>query len=331
MADTLGAVMEAYARRADAAVDGYLDVGEHPTLKEAMRWIPMAGGKRLRPVLCSMVGEAVGGARGAKATVPLGTALEVIHNFTLVHDDIMDRSELRRGRRTVHLKWDEATAINAGDALFARAFEVLLDTPCAPALQVEVIGEVAQMVRRIAEGQQWDMQFERARAVTRPQYLHMIEFKTALMFSTGAYCASRVAGAPRAMAGHLREYGRLMGISFQIQDDILDLTASQEALGKPIGKDLRNGKRTVMVIDALESLTGKDRQRFRSVLGNPRASAKDIDEVVALLQRCGAIRRAKAMAGRLGDQARAHLKGLKPTPARERLAQLVTFVTARAK
>lgn len=331
MAPSLDKFMEAYARQADAAVDRYLKVGDQPVLKEAMRWIPMAGGKRLRPVLCMMVGEAVGGAGGARAALPLGTALELIHNFTLVHDDIMDRSDLRRGQTTVHKRWDEATAINAGDALFARAFEVLLDTEGSPALKVEVVGKVAQMVRRIAEGQQWDMQFERTKEVTRAEYLKMIELKTALMFSTGAYCAARVARGPPKLARDLEEWGRLMGISFQIQDDLLDLTADEKALGKPIGKDLRNGKRTVMVIDALQALRGAELERFKAVLGNASATDADVAEAVRLLRACGALVRAHALAEKLGTQALARLKGLKAGPARDRLADLVTFVIARAK
>src|SRR5213593_1807234 len=142
MASDFDKTVERYAKIADKAVDRYLRLGEQKTLKEAMRWIPMAGGKRLRPVLAMMVGEAVGGPPGAKRALPLGTALELIHNLTLVHDDIMDRSPMRRNLQTVHVKWDEPTAINAGDALFARGFEVALETPGSPALKAELVGEV---------------------------------------------------------------------------------------------------------------------------------------------------------------------------------------------
>ena len=331
MAGDFDATLERYAKLADAAVDRYLREGEQKTLKEAMRWIPMAGGKRLRPVLTQMVGEAISGARGAKAALPLGIALEFIHNFTLIHDDIMDRSPMRRNMVTVHVKWDEATAINAGDALFARGFEVLLDTPGSPALKAELVAEVARMVRRIAEGQQWDMEFEKAEKVTRAQYLKMIERKTALMFSTGSYGAARAGGAPVKLARQLEEYGRAMGIAFQIQDDLLDLFADQAKLGKPIGKDLKNGKRTIIAIDALESLEGEKLARFKAIFGRQGASDAEIQEAVALLEECGALARARKLADSYSAKARAHLKGVKAGPARDRLVELLGFVTTRGK
>lgn len=330
-ARTLSHVMDAYRRQADRATAAYLKEGEQKNLKAAMAWIPNAGGKRLRPVLTQMAAEAVGGPRAARAALPVGVALEVIHNFTLVHDDIMDRSALRRNRETVHLKWDEPTAINAGDALFARAFEILGEAHVGPALKGEIVARVATMVRRIAEGQQWDMEFERARTVTRAQYLKMIERKTALMFSTAAFCGARVGGGSLALARTLEAYGRCLGIAFQIQDDLLDLGALEWELGKPIGKDLRNGKRTVMAIDTLATLRGAKRRAFFKVFGNATANASDIARARALMESCGALDRARRLADRYGDGARQKLKALKPSPARDRLGELVGFVTSRAK
>lgn len=331
MSRNLGEVMALYAREADRAVERYLRVGDQPRLKAAMRWIPLAGGKRLRPVLAMMAGEAVGGARGARAALPVGVALELIHSFTLVHDDIMDRSDMRRNRTTVHKKWGEPTAINAGDALFARAFEVLQDTPGRDGLKAEISGKVAAMVRRIAEGQQWDMEFERVARVTRDQYLTMIELKTALMFSTGAYCGARAGGATLRLAKDLEAYGRLLGIAFQVQDDLLDLGAIEKDLGKPIGRDLRNGKRTVMVIDALHALKGTRGAEFRRTLGRQNASKADVARAVELMDACGALARARSLADRYAARARGRLGGLKPGPARARLSELVGYVTSRAR
>ncbi len=327
--DTLKATMERYARRAEKSLDKYLSGGDHAGLRDAMRWIPMAGGKRLRPVLAMMVGEAVAGERGVKAALPLGVALEVVHNFTLVHDDIMDRSSLRRGRVTVHKKWGEPVAINAGDALFALSIEVALDTPGPDRTRVEILREVAQMVRGIAEGQQLDMDFERARTVTRGQYLKMVEHKTSYMFATGAFCAARAAGASPRVAESLRTYGRRMGNSFQIQDDILDCLADQAAFGKPVGKDIRNGKRTLLAIDALATLRGAELKRFRAVLGKQEASDREVAEAIALVESCGALRRTRAFAEREGRAAVDALRALKPSPARGRLEELVGFMTTR--
>jgi geranylgeranyl diphosphate synthase type I len=322
--------MERYAKVSDRALDRYLSGGDHAGLRQAMRWIPMAGGKRLRPVMAQMVGEAVAGPAGARAALPLGTALEVVHNFTLVHDDIMDRSSLRRGRLTVHEKWGEPAAINAGDALFALSIEVALDTPGSDRVRVEILREVAAMVRGIAEGQQLDMDFEKARSVTRSEYLRMVEHKTSYMFATGAYCAARAAGAPPRVAESLRAYGRKMGNSFQIQDDILDCLADQAKFGKPVGKDIRNGKRTLLAIDALETLKGADLRQFRSTLGKQDATDEEVAAAIGLIESSGALERTRAFADKEGAAAVAKLAVLRASPAREHLAQLVQFMTSRA-
>ena len=320
-----------YRELANASLRTYLKEGDQPRLKAAMKWLPSAGGKRMRPVLVQMVAQAIGGERAAQAALPVGVALETIHNFTLVHDDIMDRSELRRKRPTVHVRWDEATAINAGDGLFARSFEILVDTPVGVEMKVEIVRKVATMVRRIAEGQQMDMEFEDgARPPSEARYVKMIEKKTALMFSTAAYCGARVAGAPLGLAEELEAYGRWVGIAFQIQDDLLDLGALQAKLGKPSGKDIRNGKRTVMAIWSLRRLQGDDLRAFRRVLGNQRASRGEVAKAVRLMEKCGALAHARQLADRHAIVAKASLRVLPPGKGKDHLTEFVDLATTRS-
>ena len=183
---------EGVVKKIDAALAQMLDVGEQDTLRKAMMHLPLSGGKRLRPSLAMLVADCVSG-EGGRA-LPFGLALEIIHNFTLVHDDIMDRDDYRRGVKTVHKMWDEPTAINAGDALFARAFEILSTVEVTPEVFRELVYDVACMVRQIGEGQQWDMEFEKQKKVTEEEYLKMIERKTALMFMTGAKGGALIGG-----------------------------------------------------------------------------------------------------------------------------------------
>ncbi|UCE72981.1 MAG: polyprenyl synthetase family protein, partial [Methanomassiliicoccales archaeon] len=166
------------------ALTGALDVGGQDKLRRAITHIPMAGGKRLRPVLAMLTADAVS-EKGDKA-VPFGVALELIHNFTLLHDDVMDKDELRRGVKTVHVLFDEATAINAGDVLFARAFEMLSTTDVSDAVLRNLVREVAEAVRNIGEGQQLDKDFEMRTDISENDYLKMIEYKTAMLFQIAA-------------------------------------------------------------------------------------------------------------------------------------------------
>lgn len=315
---------------ADRAIAAYLAVGVQPTLRAAMAHLPLkGGGKRLRVALPMLVAQAAGGRGARRRVLPFGCALELIHNFTLVHDDIMDHAQLRRKIQTVHKVWDGPTAINAGDALFARAFEVLVELDVEPKLGVEIIGRVARMVRQVGEGQQWDMEYERKEDVTPAQVIRMIERKTALMFSTGAYGAARIAGLPPVKARRLEAYGRLLGIGFQVQDDVIDLLTPAEDSGKRRGGDIANGKRTLIALDAIESLKGNEHEEFESIFGSRTTDEARLERAISLAERCGAIARATATARRYAKDARAKLSVLPRSPARKHLEVLADYVVLR--
>ena len=303
------------------------DIGEMK-LKKAMVHLPAAGGKRLRPALAMISADAIKKGEGRRAMF-FGIALEIIHNFTLVHDDIMDKDDLRRGVPTVHKVFDEATAINAGDAMFALAFKVLSKLDVDDTTLRRIFSDVSSMVIGIAEGQQMDMDFEERIDISPEEYLEMIEKKTALMFINAAKNGARIAGAPPEIYRKMAEYGKYMGLAFQIWDDFLDLTAKEEELGKPVGSDIRNGKKTLMVVYALQRLEGEDRERFLSILGNQSASDDEVKEAIEIMKKVNGIQDAEKLALDYADRAKKALEVLEDSEEKEALLDLVDYVIRR--
>lgn len=304
-----------------------LDVIENRTLKAAMAHYPAAGGKRLRPLLATIACEAVGGE--ARKAVPFGAALEMVHNFTLVHDDVMDQDEMRRGIRTVHAQWGIPEAILAGDALFARAFELVPETSVADGDALRLTQVLANSVRLLAEGQQMDMEFERSRSISSRDYMKMIELKTAVLYSAAARGGVIVGGGTREQEDALFEYGRLIGLGFQIWDDVLDLRSDEKTFGKPVLNDIRNGKKTLIVINALEDLRGAQRRAFLRALGNKKATQSQLVRARDILEEVGAVDHAVRTANQLVADAKARLTVLKRSSHRDSLVQLADYMVTR--
>ena len=304
-----------------------LDVIQDKNLKAAMAYYPAAGGKRLRPLLATVACEAVGGK--ADAALPFGVALEMIHNFTLVHDDVMDEDETRRGIKTVHAAFGVPEAILSGDALFARAFEVVLDSEVGDPKIVRLLNILARAVRLLAEGQQMDMDFEDAKKVTSDQYMKMIELKTAVLYSAAAQGGAIVGGATSKQEGALAEYGRLMGLGFQIWDDVLDLESDQATFGKPVLNDIRNGKKTLIVVQALEDLKGPERTEFLSILGKKNATTKELERARDILEEVGAISHATKVADGLISGAKEKLSALVDSPHKKTLMAFADYMVKR--
>ncbi|MFP4169651.1 MAG: polyprenyl synthetase family protein [Methanomassiliicoccales archaeon] len=323
-------LMEELERRTEIIAPlllSYLDRGEHQKLKRAVMHYPEAGGKRLRPVLAHLVADAISGS--GERSLPFGCCLEIIHNFTLVHDDVMDQDPVRRGRQAVHVLYDTPTAIIAGDALFARAFEVLAETEVGPEEMRRLLKLVSITVWRIAEGQQMDIDFESQGEVSTSEYLGMIEKKTAVLFSCAAEGGAIVAGGTEEQVESMGEYARLLGISFQIWDDVLGITADQEDLGKPVGSDIRNGKRTLIVLHALENGSREQRSRLKELLGSREASEEEVEEAIDLLEEIGSIEYARNMAMEYVEKARRCLDCLPPSDHREIMDELVIYSAKR--
>jgi geranylgeranyl diphosphate synthase type I len=309
----------------------YLEGGDDKKLMLAVRHYPVAGGKRLRPMMAQVIAQAVGG-KGDKA-IPFASALEIIHNFTLVHDDVMDNDSMRRGRPAVHVLFDVPTAIIAGDALFARAFEIIIETDIPPAHVNRLVKTTAHTVWLIAEGQQEDMDLENIPVdqVAMDDYLSMIYKKTAVLFECAAEGGALIAGGTEEQITSMKDYARLMGMGFQVWDDILALTGDEKQLGKPVGNDIRNGKRTLIVLHALHAMDRNDprRAKLMKALGNDKATPEEIREAIDVLQDCGAIDYARRTAAEYAVKAKQQLECLAPTFEREFLSGIIDFAVGR--
>jgi geranylgeranyl diphosphate synthase type II len=208
-----------------------------------------AGGKRIRPVLAMICAGAVGG--NPETALNAGIASEILHNFTLVHDDIMDESPMRRNRETIHKKWNEPIAILTGDLMVGYAFR-LLPTKSESNYSDEIIRTFSDGLIEVCEGQAFDMQFNERKDVTIDEYLLMITKKTARLLETSAVIGGYCGNANQEQIIILRNYANAIGLAFQLQDDLLDLTAEEAELGKKIGQDIFEGKKTYMLLKALE-------------------------------------------------------------------------------
>ncbi len=311
-------------------LEGQLAIGHHPEVLKAIAYYPSAGGKRLRPVLTLAVADAMSPGSSWRA-LPFGCGLELVHNFTLIHDDLMDGDSVRRGRPTLHTVWNQASAINAGDILFALSFEVMTRTEADDATVRTLVQEAARTVFEIGEGQQWDMDFEEAEpgGVTEAEYLRMVEFKTARLFEMASRGGARVAGADDALTEEMGMFAREMGIGFQIWDDYLDIFADQDKLGKDVGSDIRNGKHTIMAIRTLGSAGPEDRATFLRAFGNVEATSEDMEAALDVMQRTGAIDHARSMAEDFAARAEDRLRALPPSEHREFLRGLIHYMIAR--
>lgn len=226
------------------------------SLYEPASYIMQLGGKRIRPVLALLAADAVGGS--FKNALPAALAVEVFHNFSLVHDDIMDDAPLRRGQATVHEKWDANTGILSGDVMLIWAYECLNVYPGA--LFKELTSLFSATARKVCEGQQYDMDFPNQKLVTQQEYMQMIAYKTAVLLGCSLQMGALVGGASKETSLPFYNFGIELGLAFQLQDDYLDAFGDPETFGKQIGGDIIENKKTLLYLLALE-------------LGSPDAAA----------------------------------------------------------
>ena len=295
-------------------------------LHGAMTHLFSGGGKRLRATLPRLVGEAVGDAHEGHYT--LGASIEIIHNFTLVHDDLMDQDPIRRGLDAVHVAYDDSTAINAGDAMLAVAFEILAESPDIDsdklAFLVRAIGE---MVRNVADGQQEDISFESRNEVSEDEYIEMITGKTSVMFETCAGTGSILAGASPEIVENMEKWGLNLGLCFQLMDDLIDITGDTQTLGKPAGSDIVQGKKTLIAIHALKC--GKEMPAFTKAYGAGECSDQELVNAVQELHDSGSIQYAKDRAMHHHALAHGCLDKLPDSPAVSVLRELTDFQLIR--
>jgi geranylgeranyl diphosphate synthase type I len=314
------------AKKIDAYFEQALD-GHIAPLWPAAKHYLKAGGKRLRPYIVQNVIELLQGNVGS--SIPIAAAVEALHNFTLIHDDIMDRDETRRGVPTVHTKWDEPTAILAGDLLFAMVFVMVNQAPLDAAIKSLVSFELGNVCRELCEGQTMDMGFEDRENVTMPEYMEMIRLKTGALFRTSAVVGGICANATPSQLAALRQYGETMGIAFQIVDDILGLTADEKELGKPVCSDIREGKQTFLLIYAKDHLGQKDLDELNLIMSTAEKLDSDVQRAKELIVQSGAIEAAKQKSIDYMDLSIASLQILKKSESRGFLEQLARLTVER--
>ncbi len=248
-----------------------LEYGQRPQeLYEPIRYMMALGGKRMRPLL-TLLSASIFSDDWQKAVKP-AIAVEVFHNFTLMHDDIMDKAPLRRNQPTVHTKWNDNVAILSGDVMLVNAYKLLEDVE--PSLLRQVLVRFNRVAGQVCEGQQWDMNFESRRTVSEAEYLEMIELKTAVLLGFSLELGGIIAGADATATQLLQEAGTNIGIGFQLKDDLLDVFGEQEKFGKQVGGDIIANKKTFLLIAALEKAGQSERTSLEYWL-----NAKGFDKI----------------------------------------------------
>lgn len=269
---TLSEILQMVAQAVES-----LDWNRSPrALYEPIDYTLALGGKRVRPALSLIAADMYDA--DLQEVIPTALALEVFHNFTLLHDDVMDKAPLRRGRATVHEKWSENTAILSGDVMSIEAYRLLAGVPEKNLKQVLDI--FTQMAIEICEGQQMDMNFEQQSLVTKDDYIEMIRLKTAVLLASALKIGAIIAGAPNSDCNLLYEFGINLGLAFQLQDDYLDVYGNEKTFGKSIGGDILCNKKTYMMLSALE--VAKDEDAL--LLNRWIESAPSAEKITAITQ-----------------------------------------------
>jgi geranylgeranyl diphosphate synthase type I len=336
------AVEQAITRRRELvneAISEELPVERPERLYEAARYLMDAGGKRLRPTVFLLVAESLAevdpdavdyrafpSPAGEVDVLRAAVSVETIQSFTLIHDDIMDDDDLRRGVPAVHREYDLSTAILAGDTLYSTAFEQMVDTGAPADRSVEAVSELASTCTKICEGQSLDIDFESRDAVSTDEYLEMVELKTAVLYGAAASIPATLLGADDAV-DPLYGYGLDIGRAFQIQDDLLDLTTPSEQLGKQRGSDLVEGKQTLVTLHAREQ--GVDVDGLVDTDSVEAVDEAEIDAAVERLRESGSIEFARETARDLIASGKENLEVLPDNESRTRLEEIADYLIER--
>lgn len=294
-------------------------------LYEPIEYTLASGGKRLRPRLVLLAAEMFGGKE--EKVLPAALAIEVFHNFTLLHDDVMDKADIRRGRPTVHVRWNDNTAILSGDQMVIEAYTLLSRVP-ADRLS-ETLRLFNKMATEICEGQQYDMEFEGREQVSIEEYMQMIRLKTSVLLATALQIGAYIAGANAAQQKALYEYGINIGLAFQIQDDILDVYGDPRTFGKAIGGDICCNKKTYMLLTALQRADDETRAELEQWLQTQDKSDEKIQAVTNIYTRTGAREVCETVMQLHTHEALSQLNALPQNDATEQLRKLAEKLVMR--
>lgn len=294
------------------------------TLYDPAQYILRLGGKRVRPVCVFMGNELFSDI--SNDSFHAATAVELFHNFTLIHDDIMDKAPLRRGMETVHAKYGESTALLAGDVMFVKAYEYL--SKLQPDTFQKILPIFNQTATEVCEGQQLDMDFEKKETVSLEEYLQMITLKTSVLLAGSLQIGSIIGGASIGNQKHIYEFGRNLGIAFQIQDDYLDAFGDPVKFGKQVGGDIIANKKTFLLIHALEVASASQKEQLQNLIqSNP---SNKVEQVLTIYKSAGVDAWANELKNEYIDKAMYHLEEIAVLNKRkEPLKLLAHFLVKR--
>jgi octaprenyl-diphosphate synthase len=320
--DSVQALVDDDMQRVNRLIVRRLDSPVH-LIPELAGHLVSAGGKRVRPMLTLLAAQLCG-YRGERH-VMLAAAVEFIHTATLLHDDVVDASDLRRGLATANTIWGNKPSVLVGDFLFSRAFQLMVEDG-----SLAVLAILSNASAVIAEGEVAQLMTANDTQTTEATYLEVISAKTATLFAAAAEIGALVADRPAAEAEALRRYGESIGIAFQLIDDILDYSAREVVLGKSLGDDFRDGKITLPVVLAFERGSAEERRFWRRTLEQGEQHEGDLARAIELMERHGALAESLGRAARYADAARAALEVFPAGPAKAAMLDLVDFCVERA-
>lgn len=291
-----------------------------PLVEKIADYIISSGGKRMRPLLTLLSAGLCGGIN--ERHHKLATVIEFLHTATLLHDDVVDTSDMRRGRPTANANWGNAPSVLVGDFLYARAFELLVEIG-----DMSVMNRLAVATRTLAEGEVMQLLNVRNPDVTEAQYMDVIKGKTAILFQAASETAALLSGQNSTDCDRLARYGLQLGLAFQLIDDVLDYEGDAAKLGKNIGDDLAEGKTTLPLIHAMQHASEADAQLIRRAIR--KSGLGDMDAILNIVHGCGAIDYAKAQAHQAVEQALKQLDEFAESPFKTALASLAELAVAR--
>ena len=304
--------------------------GEPEEVYGMLREFVGRGGKRIRPVLALASCSACG--REEKTALPFAVAIELFHNFTLIHDDIEDSSPMRRGKPTLHMEHGVPIAINSGDALYNVVWMSLFGKVGAEELHGGA-PILLRAFRMVAEGQGMELSWYKRKRfdVGEEEYIRMVGGKTASLIGASCEIGAHAAGAGKEKREALREFGEKIGLAFQIKDDVLNLTADPEKYRKKIGEDIEEGKRSLITIHLIANSPPDVRERVVQVLGKEKKSAEEVEEIIGLAEKQGSIRHASEYAERLVGEAKKRLDALGGGEGQRLMEGLADYIVEREK
>ena len=296
------------------------------TLYDPCEYFLGLGGKRIRPVMCLLGNQLFDSI--VDDAYHVATAIELFHNFTLIHDDIMDKAPLRRGMPTVHTKYDESTALLGGDVMLIQAYEYL--NKIKSVYIHKILALFNTTAKQVCEGQQLDMDFEKLPSVELVDYIHMIGLKTSVLLAASLKMGAILGGAGAGNADHLYNFGLNLGIAFQLQDDYLDAFGDPEKFGKQVGGDILANKKTFLLIHALDVASATQKETLHQLI-NGNEPGK-VQQVLAIYKACGVDEWARSLQEKYVATAIQHLEDTAVLSARKKpLEQLASFLVQREK